>query len=110
MANDSKTCITCSSAGYYTFRSRKPILFEQQFSLISVNFLIDTMLNCKLMFHTGEQNVGEQEDLRYGKCQCYSEIKIGVRRSGVDPLMPHSRSEDRAKQYKTAYNESLSHI
>lgn len=62
------------------------------------------------MFHTGEQNVREEEDLRYGERQCYPEVKICVRRSGVDPLMPHGRGKNRAKQYKTTYNESLLHI
>lgn len=112
MANDSDMyhLSLVRRQGIIHFDLGKPILFEQQFSLISVNFLIDTVLNCEFMFHTGEQNIGEQEDLRYGECQCYPKVEIGVRRSRVDPLMPYCWSEDCAKQYKTAYNESLLHI
>lgn len=81
----------------HTLSSRKAYLFEQQFSLVSVDFFIDTMLNCKLMFHAGKQDVREKEDLRYGERQCYSEIEIRVCRSGVNPLMPHSWRKHRAK-------------
>jgi len=99
MANDSKiSLVTIHWQGIIHFALEKPILFEQQFSLISVNFLINTVLNRKFVFHAGEQDVREKEDLRYGERQCYPEIEIGIRRSGVDPLMPHSRGEDRAKQ------------
>lgn len=68
------------------------------------------MLNCELVFNTSEQNVREKEDLRYGECQCYSKVEICIRRSRIDPLMPHSWGKDCAKQYKTTYDESLLHI
>lgn len=86
------------------------MLLEQQLSLISIDFLINAVLNRVLVFHTGEQDVGEEEDLRYGESQCYPEIKIGVRRPGVDPLMPHGRREDGTKQYETTYDKSLLHV
>lgn len=68
------------------------------------------MLNRELVFNTGEQDVCEEKDLRYGECQRYPKIEIGVCRSRIDPLMPHGWGEDRAKQYKTTYDESLLHI
>lgn len=94
----------------FSLTYKKSLLLEQQLSFVSVDLLIVTVLNRELVFQTGEQNVREKEDLCYGERQRHAEVEVGVRRSGVYPLMPHGRSEDRAEQHETAYDKSLLHI